>query len=95
MKPDADYWKSIHWMQYRRKLIKEAGYQCEYCAAHHEPLEVHHLHYNRVGNEQKGDTMVCCKMCHPILDYNRRSEDRDARRLYRNLRRKPKQIPIF
>ena len=89
------YWQTIHWRLKRAELIKKAGYLCEYCGAQHQPLEVHHLNYNRVGNEQEGDTMVTCKMCHPLMDHYRRVEERDARRLFRNYRRKPKQIPLF
>lgn len=78
-----------------RKYIKEAHYLCEYCGQGNVGLEAHHLHYCRVGNEQPGDIMIACKPCHKVLDHERRREEADSRRLYRNYRRKPKQLTLF
>lgn len=91
----SDYWHSIEWRQKVRKYIKEAHYRCEYCGLDNVGLEAHHLHYHRVGNEQPGDIMIACKPCHKVLDFQRKTEERDARRLYRNLRPKPKQMTLF
>jgi len=57
------YLNSKEW--YDRKVIalKYAEYKCSRCGET-ENLEVHHLNYETVGNENISDLFVCCKDCH-------------------------------
>lgn len=59
-----DYLRSSHWHEYRKQQYRRAGYKCENCKATNEPLQVHHLTYERLGCEEKGDTVVLCQGCH-------------------------------
>ncbi|MGH2353069.1 MAG: AAA family ATPase, partial [Chloroflexota bacterium] len=61
------YLGSAAWAEKRAGFLKRAGGRCEACAA--EPaegdtLEVHHLRYDRVGQELPEDCVVLCSPCH-------------------------------
>ena len=58
----------MHWRQTRRKAIRQAGYRCQACGKsrlqYKAILQVHHLNYDNLGNEQEEDLLVLCKECH-------------------------------
>ena len=71
------YLGSRVWYYRRQRLIRERGRRCEEC--HREPyvltrkaaglparssLILHHLTYERVGNESDEDLRLLCKECH-------------------------------
>lgn len=69
-----DYLKTPHWRETRARKVKAAGYCCERCF---QPgrrtrrgtiagLNVHHLNYDRVGNERDDDLEVLCGFCHQV-----------------------------
>jgi 5-methylcytosine-specific restriction endonuclease McrA len=66
------YMKSSHWEWTRNRAISMAGKRCQRCD---EPagrgknggpigLNVHHLSYERLGNERSEDLIVLCRSCH-------------------------------
>lgn len=57
------YMASPEWAARRKAKLAEAGYRCERCKARDE-LEVHHLSYERFGNEQPHELQVLCRSCH-------------------------------
>lgn len=61
-----DYLKSKHWKRKRLKVLKERGRKCEMCDAT-KKLEVHHITYDRVGNELHEDLMVLCREHHATI----------------------------
>jgi hypothetical protein len=76
-----DYINSFDWYLKRRKALERAGHKCERCHATEDVgLEVHHLTYERLGDENDEDLLVVCKPCHKIED--RKREQRSAERLY-------------
>jgi 5-methylcytosine-specific restriction endonuclease McrA len=57
------YLQSPWWKRRRLDKLDTAGHSCEKCGAQ-EPLEVHHLSYDRLGAELMSDLMVLCDQCH-------------------------------
>lgn len=58
-----DYLITVHWQKTREQKLKDAGYKCEQCPRD-ENLEVHHLTYERLGEERMGDLQALCPICH-------------------------------
>lgn len=61
--PYHEYLRSVHWRKTRKKAVKRAGGRCSICNSD-EPLNVHHLTYERLGREWMGDLQVLCFGCH-------------------------------
>ena len=64
----AKYINSKKWELVRRRKLKAVGYKCQECHRGCE-LDVHHLTYERFGNERLDDIVVLCKRCHNDLHY--------------------------
>lgn len=72
------YLTTQHWENVRSRKLGQAGYRCEKCNRG-EPLEVHHLTYDRLGEELMDDLQVLCRICHSrehgrvptVADWNR------------------------
>ena len=47
---------------------------CERCFLITDKLELHHKHYDTLGNEQDSDLEVLCEACHKVADEERRQE---------------------
>jgi 5-methylcytosine-specific restriction endonuclease McrA len=64
--------KSQKWRNIRDSMFKLRGKKCESCGESSYALEVHHLTYERMGNESPKDLMVLCKECHKKEDNKRK-----------------------
>ena len=62
--PYDDYLRTSEWRDRRRLAIAAADHRCESCGTYTDPLHVHHLTYERRGNEHPDDLMVLCPRCH-------------------------------
>ena len=58
-----EYLLSPEWNIIKSKVIKRAKYKCEGCGEDHR-LEVHHLTYDRIGDELMIDLAALCNYCH-------------------------------
>lgn len=60
------YLSSNKWRDKRSEAIAVSGYCCEKCGVSKWSvrLEVHHITYERLGEERLGDLMVLCRECH-------------------------------
>lgn len=66
------YLKSPWWQKRREQAIRQAEERCEHCGKTREQarcdfgddLNVHHLRYERLGQEKDGDLEVLCYECH-------------------------------
>lgn len=58
-----DYLTTEHWSQTRQRKLIQASNTCEQCNRH-DGLEVHHLTYERLGEERLEDLQVLCPICH-------------------------------
>lgn len=57
------YLYSDAWRQKREQVFYSNGRYCQRCGAR-ENLHIHHLRYDRVGDEPLDALMVLCKDCH-------------------------------
>jgi len=58
-----EYLLSEEWSRKRNLILKEDNYNCCICGTEHD-LQVHHIHYNNVGNEHLDDCITLCKHHH-------------------------------
>ncbi len=58
-----EYHLSPEWKTLKTKVIKRAKYTCEGCGEA-DKLEVHHLTYERIGEELMIDLVALCFVCH-------------------------------
>jgi len=69
------YLRSPEWAERRRAAIARAGGRCQRCPITFG-LEVHHLNYDRLGNELPDDLLVVCSDCHQGEDLRRAARTR-------------------
>jgi len=58
-----DYLKTPEWQEKRHDALISAGGTCQRCGKYKD-LQVHHLTYERRGEELPEDLMVLCQDCH-------------------------------
>lgn len=58
------YLRSEHWDEIRFCALLVADDCCEFCGNHGVELNVHHLNYDNLWNEQPSDVIVLCASCH-------------------------------
>lgn len=60
------YIQSPEWKAKRRQVLKRDGWACRKCwtTLTYAKLEVHHLTYERLGNEDLRDLITLCEECH-------------------------------
>jgi 5-methylcytosine-specific restriction endonuclease McrA len=56
------YLRSDRWLQTRNAVMARARWRCVECGA--PATDVHHLTYERVGNERLSDLVPLCRDCH-------------------------------
>lgn len=59
-----EYLKSGEWKYLRDKKLKQSNYTCDGCGEKYRALEVHHLMYDRIGDELLTDLAAFCPICH-------------------------------
>ena len=58
------YLKSAQWKALRLATLKRDHYTCQQCGIDNVPLDVHHIHYNNLGDEPLEDLVCVCRSCH-------------------------------
>lgn len=63
------YLSSRKWKRKKNKKLADADYKCQRCNYgeydfQDMPLDIHHITYERFGNEQMSDLEVLCRSCH-------------------------------
>jgi len=58
-----EYLATEHWQQMRKKAFKHYGKKCKYCGCGND-LNVHHVTYERRGDERLEDLEIVCQDCH-------------------------------
>lgn len=61
--PYRQYLRSTHWRIIRTEAVKLAENRCSVCGSDSN-LNVHHLTYERLGQELQSDLQVLCYGCH-------------------------------
>ena len=57
------YLTSFEWRILREQVLRRDSYTCQSCGATHN-LEVHHITYERLGDEELADLVALCSNCH-------------------------------
>jgi hypothetical protein len=70
-----DYLNSETWRKRRYAALEAVEFRCQLCGET-DSLEVHHLTYERLGNEDPSDLFVICKGHHWIEDTKRKEPGR-------------------
>lgn len=83
-----EYLKTKHWRDIKKKYNKKYKYECSCCGSSDKGLHLHHITYERVGNEQLEDLVYLCKDCHSKI-HSIINETKDTSML-QELRRKRK-----
>lgn len=60
------YLHSASWRKFRQTIIDLRGRECQLCQSKHN-IQVHHMTYKRVGNEDIRDVLVVCEDCHVFI----------------------------
>lgn len=71
------YLLSPEWQAKRQKKLRQVGRKCQYCGRSKRQgvrLQVHHLNYDRLGNEKMSDLAIACEDCHKTADKVREME---------------------
>lgn len=63
--PYRDYLLTREWRETRRKRLSASERRCAECGVRHR-LHVHHLTYDRLGEEALDDLQVLCAVCHRV-----------------------------
>ena len=59
-----DYLRTKHWKNIKKMYNKMYKYECSCCGSNKTGLHLHHITYDRVGNEEIDDLVYLCKECH-------------------------------
>jgi len=59
------YIKSDTWRAVRTRKLQSCGYACEACGDKNH-MHIHHLTYERLGDEPDCDLMALCESCHHL-----------------------------
>ena len=68
-----DYLDSDEWKKLRTRVRRRARGWCERCKVGPR-ADIHHLTYERLGNERLDDLVAVCRECHEYL-HGRRAQD--------------------
>lgn len=68
---------SFQWRGLKMRLLNERGNFCERCKNSGLDLELHHLTYERLGEELDSDLQLLCRECHIQADIEREQQSRE------------------
>lgn len=70
-----EYLKSRQWQEKRTKRLLLDNFACQKCGEKKTNLQVHHITYENVGNEDiYSDLITLCKSCHEEIEKNKKQE---------------------
>lgn len=79
--PYEQYLQTALWRMRRNRALRLSEYHCQRCGAPRQ-LQVHHLTYERLGDELDEDLEVVCRGCHLGIHVN---QVRDGLAVYRKI----------
>jgi hypothetical protein len=78
-RPDcAVYLQTQQWRCRRAEVIQRQKFKCWRCGIE-KRLSVHHLSYDRLGDEEPSDLVALCRSCHTAVH----QDEQEARRLFK------------
>jgi len=73
------YIKSAKWAAKRELYFKTNGKYCRACAKIDGVIQLHHMTYDRLGNERLSDLVALCPSCHRDVKTFHRKNGGDLR----------------
>lgn len=67
--PYEVYLQTVHWQEVRERCLDRDDHRCRRCASRRN-LNVHHLTYERRGQERAIDVITLCRACHELAHGN-------------------------
>lgn len=61
------YINTQHWRNIKKAYKYSHEYKCQHCGDTSPGLHLHHLTYERIGNERMSDLMYLCELCHAVV----------------------------
>lgn len=70
------YMKSPEWREFRLRFLRSRFPKCCYvCSTDYKRgFHLHHLTYERFGNESLEDVVMCCRPCHELIHLTYKSQ---------------------
>jgi len=65
-----EYLQSPHWKRCVYAMHQIRTEDCELCSQPSEEYHIHHMSYERIGNEQYSDLIKLCDKCHKYVHKN-------------------------
>ena len=59
-----EYLGTWHWREFKIRYFEAHPKKCSHCQIENSLIQLHHVTYARVGNEDFGDVIPLCKRCH-------------------------------
>lgn len=60
-----NYLKTLHWKKIRDIMFSmDSEPACELCLKQDSQIDIHHIHYNSIGDESYDDLVMLCHDCH-------------------------------
>lgn len=75
------YLKGPRWAAKRELWFNTFGKYCRACGTTRGPIQLHHMTYERLGNERLGDLVALCSNCHKEVETLYRRAGRGDRML--------------
>lgn len=76
-----EYLLSEHWQKIRSERLKMDNFKCQNCGRPFD-LQVHHLTYDRIGNEDINDLITLCKFCHARVEEGKKEYQSPLKKQY-------------
>ena len=84
-----EYLNSKEWLDIRIDLLSIRGKRCENCGNDKCILDIHHLTYKNIFNEEPEDLIILCRKCHK-KEHSKKKELTLAQKVLKKKNRKKK-----
>jgi hypothetical protein len=86
-----EYLSSYEWRIIRKNVLEIDNFKCVSCNSKSN-LHIHHITYKNVGNEDTGDLLTLCSLCHKIIHQMNYAERKDTENVWVELRQLKKDL---
>lgn len=86
-----EYLSSYEWRIIRKNVLEIDNFKCVSCNSKSN-LHIHHITYKNVGNENTGDLLTLCSLCHKIIHQMNYAERKDTENVWVELRQLKKDL---
>lgn len=76
-----EYLKTKHWLKVKARYVLKYVKMCSMCEST-TWIDLHHITYNRIGNERDEDLIWLCRTCHKKIHAIHAKDERTAAGLF-------------